>query len=142
MEYIITDMTLDRYDELLDFWSKIEGIRVSDDDKYENLRIYLERNPDSNFIVLHNDKIIATIKCSDDGRKGFLHHMAVDPEYRKMGIAKELVDKCLDILRKKGMRQTRLFVLDSNKEALKFWKHIGFEEKVYDYRTYQKNIDE
>lgn len=26
-----------------------------------------------------------------------------------------------------------------NTEALKFWQHIGFEEDIYDYRTYKKD---
>jgi len=39
----------------------------------------------------------------------------------------------------KRYKQYRVFVLDSNKEAIDFWEYIGFEEQIYDYRTFQMN---
>ena len=90
-----------------------------------------------NLVVLHENRIIATIKCSHDGRRGYIHHLAVKKEFREKGIAKELVNKCIKNLQEKGIKKYRVFVLDSNKEAMDFWKHIGFEEQIYDYRTFQ-----
>ncbi|OGO06432.1 MAG: hypothetical protein A2Y92_00080 [Chloroflexi bacterium RBG_13_57_8] len=139
MKYKIAEMKLNRHAGLLEFWKNTKGIWVSDDDSYENLKVFFKRNPKSNFIVLHEDKIVSTIKCSHDGRRGYLHHLAVKEEFRKQGIAKELVAKCLKELRKQGINKYRVFVLDSNPEAIKFWKHMGFEEQIYDYRTLQKN---
>jgi len=139
MKYEIVEMRLDRYDELINFWKSCEGIFISDDDEYDNLEIYLKRNRKSNFIVLHENKIIATIKCSHDGRRGYIHHLAVKKEFRKQGIARELVNKCMEILRKQGINKYRVFVMDSNEEALEFWKHLGFEEQIYNYRTFQMN---
>jgi N-acetylglutamate synthase len=139
MDYKIELMTLKKYDELIAFWKSIDGVWVSDDDSYENLKVYFKRNPDTNFIAVHEGKIIGTVKCSHDGRRGYLHHVAVKEEYRKMGIAKEMVEKCIGILRKEGIKQFRLFVLDSNKHAMDFWKHLGFEEDSYDYRTFRKS---
>ncbi len=120
MNYETVEMQLDRYSELIDFWKSCEGIYVSDDDEYEN-------------------EIIATVKCSHDGRRGYIHHLAVKKEFRKQGIARELVNKCIEILRTKRINKYRVFVLDSNEEALEFWKHLGFEEQVYNYRTFQMN---
>ena len=140
MKYKIVEMQLDRYRELIDFWKSCESIYVSDDDDYENLETYLKRNRNSNFIVLHDDKIIATIKCSHDGRRGYIHHLAVKEEFRKQGIARELVNKCIAILRGEGIYKYRVFVLDSNIGAIEFWKQLGFEEQIYNYRTFQRNL--
>jgi N-acetylglutamate synthase len=139
MNYKIELMTLDRYDDLIAFWKSIDGIWVSDDDSYASLKIYFKRNPKSNFIAISDVKVIGTVKCSHDGRRGYIHHVAVKAEYRKLGIAKEMVEKCIDVLRKEGIKQFRLFVLDSNKAALDFWKHLGFKEDTYDYRTFKKS---
>ena len=87
MDYSVVDMTLDRHEELIEFWSEMEGIHISEDDTYENMRKYLERNPDSCFIALDNNRIIGTIQCSEDGRRGYIRHMAVRKEYRKLGVA-------------------------------------------------------
>jgi N-acetylglutamate synthase len=140
MKFKVAEMTLDRHAELLEFWKNTAGIWVSDDDSYENLKIFLKRNPKSNFIVLEENKIIGTVKCSHDGRRGYIHHLAVKEGHRKQGIAKGLVERCLATLKKQGINKYRVFVLDSNPEAIKFWKHMGFEEQVYDYRTLQKDI--
>jgi ribosomal protein S18 acetylase RimI-like enzyme len=141
MKYQIIEMKLDRYDEIIDFRKNTEGLWTSDDDSYENLKIYLERNPKLSFVAVNRNRIIGTIKCGHDGRRGYLHHLAVKKEFRKEGIAKGLINKSLDNLQKNGITKdrVRVFVLDSNKEALEFWKHIGFEEQVYDYRTFQIN---
>jgi len=37
MGYYITEMTLDRYYELLSLWHNTEGLWNSDDDDYDNL---------------------------------------------------------------------------------------------------------
>jgi putative acetyltransferase len=140
MRYEIAEMKLDRYKELIEFWKGTEGIWVSDDDSYENLELFFKRNPKSNFIVLHENKIIATVKCSHDGRRGYIHHLAVKKGFRKQGIAGELVERCILELKKEGINKYRVFVLDSNPAAIEFWKHLGFEEQVYDYRTLQKNV--
>jgi len=139
MKYKIVEMKLNRHAELIAFWKSCEGIWVSDDDSYENMKIYFKRNPKSNFIVLYENQIIGTVKCSHDGRRGYIHHLAVKEEFRKQGTAKELVGKCMAFLRTQGIKKFRVFVLDSNPEAIKFWKHIGFKEQIYDYRTLQKD---
>lgn len=139
MKYKIIEMNLYRFDELIKFWKSIEGLYTNDDDDYGNFKNYLKRNPKLNFIVLHENRTIATIKCSHDGRRGYIHHLAVKREYRGKGIAKELIDKCLNNLRDKGIKKIRVFVLDNNEEAILFWKHVCFEEQTYDYRTLQMN---
>ena len=139
MKYKIIEMKLDRYPDLIDFWKNTEGLWASDDDSYENLKIFLKRNPRLNFIAVSENKIVGTLKCSQDGRRGFLHHLAVKKEFRKEGIAKKLINKCLDNLQKAGITKdkVRVFVLDTNKPAREFWKHNGFVEQIYDYRTFE-----
>jgi putative acetyltransferase len=140
MNYKIAEMNLDRYNEIIEFWQKTPELWVSDDDSYEASKIYFKRNPHSNFLALYDGKIIGTCKCCHDGRRGYIHHVAVASEFRKKGIAKEMVDRCFEAVKKEGIRKFRLAVMNNNTEGLKFWKHIGFEEQVYDYRTLEKDI--
>jgi len=139
LKYRIVEMKLDRYQELIDFWKSTEGLWTSDDDSYENLQIYFKRNTHLNFVALYENSIIGTIKCGHDGRRGYLRHVAVKKEFRRQGIAQKLINKSVEGLKAKGITDDRVmvFVLDTNKAALKFWKHIGFEEQIYDYRTLQ-----
>ncbi|HME51491.1 MAG TPA: GNAT family N-acetyltransferase [Candidatus Lokiarchaeia archaeon] len=136
----IEKMTLKKHAELVAFWKNVEGIWTSDDDDYENLKAYLRRNPNLNFIATIDDRIVGTIKSGHDGRRGYIHHLAVGEDYRHQGIAKKLLELCLANLRKQKITKYRLFVFDKNAEGLEFWKHVGFTEKVYDYRTFEKNV--
>jgi len=139
MQYQITLMTLNRYDELISFWKATAGLSISGDDNYNNLQRFFQRNPKLNFVALNENHIIATIKCSHDRRRGYLHHLAVKDEFRHRGIGRELVEKSVNNLRKEGIKEIRVFVLDRNNAGLEFWKHLGFTEQVYDYRTLALN---
>ena len=141
MKYKIVEMQLDRYQELINFWKNTEGLWIGDDDSYENLKVFLKRNPGLNFIAISENSIIGTLKSSHDGRRGYLHHLAVKKEFRGKGIAKAFINKCLKNLQQAGITKdrVRVFVIDTNKSALEFWKHNGFTEQTYDYRTFQIN---
>lgn len=141
LDYKIEKMTLKRYNDLIEFWKSVEGLWLSDDDDYNNLRIYLRRNPNLNFIATSAGKIIGTIKCGHDGRRAYIHHLAVNGDFRNQGIAKKLLNLCLLNLKKSGITKYRVFVEDTNEEGLAFWKHNGFTEMAYDYRTFQKNVE-
>lgn len=57
------------------------------------------------------------------------------PEYRNRGIGRVMVSVCLKNLAKVGISKVRVFVMDTNPDAIAFWKRIGFSERKYDYRT-------
>lgn len=135
MSYRVEPMSMRRYDELIRFWNGCEGLFQSDDDERDNLRRYLHRNPGMSLVVTKGGEIVATLKAGHDGRRGFLHHLAVKEEHRGAGLARKLVERCLALLAEQGIRQVRVFVYDSNRAALAFWKHMGFEVMEYDYRT-------
>ncbi len=126
---------MSQYDELLRFWRSCEGLFQSEDDERENLERYLRRNPGLSLVVIDEGEIVATLKAGHDGRRGFLHHLAVRKDHRGTGLGRALVDRCLARLAEEGIRQVRAFVYDSNLPALAFWKHMGFEVMEYDYRT-------
>lgn len=142
MKYKIKKMTILNYDNIIKFWKSIDGLNITEDDCYDGLKIYLERNPKLNYIVINDGKIIGTIKCGHDGRRGYLHHLAVDNNYRGKGIGKKLIKLCLDELKNQGIKKCNLFVLDTNINGLDFWKHNKWEEISYFYRTFQKSTKE
>lgn len=98
MDYKIREITMDDYENVIFFWKNSEGLSIDDADSFENFEVYLKRNPDLCFIALIDDKIIGAVKCGQDGRRGYLHHLAVNKEYRNQGIAKALYRKCIESL--------------------------------------------
>jgi N-acetylglutamate synthase len=90
---------------------------------------FLERNPGLSYVATDQDKIVATILAGHDGRRGYLHHVAVDEKYRRRGIGEALVEKALKELHDLGIQKCHLFVVERNEAALRFWKLTGWVER-------------
>jgi ribosomal protein S18 acetylase RimI-like enzyme len=133
----ITEMTIAMYEELLAFWQTMPGLYLGEESRDE-LAVYLKRNPELSLVALAEDRIVATLKCGHDGRRGYLHHLAVAPDWRRTGLAKELVRRALTALAGEGIRKCNTYVYDSNPNALSFWKHDGWNELPRDYATLQR----
>ena len=113
----------------------------STDDSREGIKRYLMRNPTSSFVAEDDGKIIGVIMSGHDGRRGYSHHTAVLPEYRRQGIAKKLVESAMNALEQDGINKVALVVFERNKTGNAFWENIGFVSR--DDLVYRnKNIHE
>ncbi|MCM1991846.1 GNAT family N-acetyltransferase [Oceanirhabdus seepicola] len=132
-------MTIKSYAEIYDIWNDIPGIGISDADSEESITRYLERNPNSSFVYYDDNKIVGTILCGHDGRRGYIHHTCVLPEYRSQNIGKILVEKALEALKDEGINKCHLFVFYDNELGNAFWNKIGWKKRS-DLLIYSKNI--
>ncbi|HBS58000.1 MAG TPA: GNAT family N-acetyltransferase, partial [Firmicutes bacterium] len=108
--------TKEACEEVLRLWRNTEGICLHEngEDTVEGITYYLERNPGYSFIAKDNDKIIGALLCGHDGRRGFIHHLAVDKQYQKRKIGKTLLQMSIERLKKENIRKCILFVLKKN----------------------------
>jgi N-acetylglutamate synthase len=74
--------------------------------------------------------VVGAVLCGTDGRRGFLHHLAVSRTRRRSGLGRMLVDRCLSSLAAAGMRKCHIFVIADNVEGQQFWTRIGWEERT------------
>lgn len=116
-------------DELLIFWQSIPGVGLSDADTPEGLSAYFRRNPGLSFVVRHEGRIVAAVLCGHDGRRGYLHHLAVAPEHRRRGIGKSLIERCLARLRSFGIQKCNIFVYADNDDGSGFWRRNGWLDR-------------
>lgn len=133
-------MTVDHYEALFAMWKSIPriGLRSLDDSK-EGISRFLRRNPTTNFVAYEDDKIVGVILSGHDGRRGYIYHTVVLPEYRGRGIASALVDAAVDALRHKGITRVCLNVMETNEQGKRFWISKGWEKKGF-LRFYSKGI--
>ena len=125
-------MTIDDYDKLFIMWKNTPnmGLRSLDDSK-EGISRFLKRNPSTNFTAYEDDKLVGAILSGHDGRRGYIYHTVVLPEYRRRGIASSLVDAAVDALRKEGITRVCLNVMETNEHGKKFWIKKGWEKKDF-----------
>jgi ribosomal protein S18 acetylase RimI-like enzyme len=114
--------------EVMQFWREMEGIGLSESDSYSALSAYLRRNPGLSWVVRNRDReLVGAVLCGHDGRRGTLHHLAVAREYRRKGIGRALVERCLSSLRELKILKCNLFLFSNNPEGEAFWKQIGWK---------------
>ncbi|MGD8267157.1 MAG: GNAT family N-acetyltransferase [Desulfobacterales bacterium] len=113
----------------VDLWQATEGIGLSISDSRDHTAAYLERNPGMSFVACHNGALIGAVLCGTDGRRGYLHHLAVDKRFRGRGIGRQLVAHCLQALRRAGLPKCHLFLYRSNRSGYEFWQKIGWSRR-------------
>lgn len=125
-------MTIDVYEELFTMWQNTPnmGLRSLDDSK-EGISCFLKRNPNTNFVAYEDDKLVGAILSGHDGRRGYIYHTVVSPEYRGRGIASALVEAVVEALQKEGITRVCLNVMEANEEGKKFWINKGWEKKDF-----------
>ncbi len=126
MNPIIQSFDIAVYGEVLSLWKRCEGIGRSDADSEEAIRTYLERNPGMSFVAKVGDDIVGAVLGGHDGRRGYIYHLGVDASWRRRGIARQLVENCLNALRVCGIRKTHIFIFTDNETGTAFWKSIGW----------------
>jgi ribosomal protein S18 acetylase RimI-like enzyme len=141
MNILIEAMTLDHYDEVIDLWKKSENIGLSSADERENIEAYLARNPGMSFVAKENDVIVGAALCGHDGRRGYLHHLAVAKSYRKKGTGRKLTERCLESLGNAGIKKCHLFLFYKNEEGKAFWEKIGWSPRT-DIQVVSKELKE
>ncbi|HEY1171352.1 MAG TPA: GNAT family N-acetyltransferase [Verrucomicrobiae bacterium] len=127
MKPTIRVMTMDDFDAVLALWQSTEGVGLNEMDSRENISRFLVRNDGLSFVVLdESGNIIGAMLGGTDGRRGYLHHLAVAKDYRGQGLGRQLVETCLKALKAQGIKRCSIFVYANNVAGQSFWKHLGW----------------
>lgn len=123
----IRNMTIADYDLVYALWISCAGMGLNDlDDSRNGIDVFLKRNPDTCFVAECDDQVIGAIMAGNDGRRGYIYHTAVHPQYRKHGIAGRLVDAAVQALKRCGIHKAALVVFAWNETGNQFWENRGF----------------
>lgn len=130
MGALVRAMTMADYDDAIALWRACEGLGLSDSDEREPIARFLARNPGHSFVARDEGELVGALLCGHEGRRGYLHHLAVAPSHRQHGLGRELVLRALQALERAGIAKCHLFVLEENPEALGFWERGGWTQRV------------
>ncbi len=126
----IRKLTIADYDKVYALWLSCKGMGLNNlDDSRNGIERFLKRNPETCFVAENSGEVIGVIIAGNDGRRGYIYHIAVNPEYRRKGIAKALVNSALKALRDLGINKTALVVFERNADGNAFWESIGFTSR-------------
>ena len=78
-------------------------------------------------VALDGDAVVGTTIAGYDGFRGWLHKVAVLPQYRNQGLATALVRDAIRALRSVGCTKVNLQIRASNAKVRRFYESLGFE---------------
>jgi ribosomal protein S18 acetylase RimI-like enzyme len=131
-------MTAGDWDAVTALWRASPGIELNESDTRDAIAAFLERNPELSAVALASAEVVGAVLAGHDGRRGYLHHLAVTPSHRSRGIARALLDRALDRLAALGIVKCNVFILEDNVDGASFWRHAGFGPR--DFRVFQRTL--
>lgn len=142
---MIRVMTMNDYDGVRELWMKIKGFGIrSIDDSREGVERFLKRNPTTSVVAIEDEKVVGSILCGHDGRRGCFYHVCVDEEYRMRGIGKAMVVMAMEALKEEGINKVSLIAFTKNDIGNAFWNEIGWTKRedlnYYDFTLNEANI--
>lgn len=142
---MIRVMTIEDYDGVYELWKKIKGFGIrSIDDSREGVGRFLKRNPTTSVVAIEDGRIVGSILCGHDGRRGCLYHVCVDEAYRRHGIGKAMVVHAMKALQKEEINNVSLIAFSKNDIGNAFWNTIGWTKRLdlnyYDFILNEENI--
>ncbi len=119
------------YNSLIKLWKENEIVIRPGDDR-DGIKRFLARNPNLSLVAVEGDKIIGAVLGSWDGRRGWLHHLAVEKGYRRKGAASMLVSEAGERMKKRGIGMVKVEIHDGNTASKALFTKLGFAryEKV------------
>jgi ribosomal protein S18 acetylase RimI-like enzyme len=120
------EMRAQDHPRVYQLWNRSEGVGLSSADSPEAIAAYLARNSGISQVVVDSGEVVGAVLCGHDGRRGYLHHLAVTEEYRRQGIGRIMVERCLAALAEAGIQKCHIFVFKDNQDAQAFWLDTGW----------------
>lgn len=120
-------LTMADYPELVKLWRRA-GLpyKPRGRDSRSHIASEISANPDFFIGAFDRGLLAGAIIASHDGRKGWLNRVAVDPDYRRQGLARRLTLAGERALRRHGIRIFGLLVHSYNKASLSLAQSMGY----------------
>jgi ribosomal protein S18 acetylase RimI-like enzyme len=125
----IRKLTIDNYEEMTKLWSKARlPFRPSGRDSREAVAAEMKANPGFFLGAFEDDQLVGLVVVSCDLRKGWLNRLAVDPDYRHRGVAKNLIVEAEKTLRKRCIKIFCALIEEYNDTSKELFKRCGYVE--------------
>lgn len=124
-EFSLREFALADYDAVAAVWEQA-GLRQRPSDALPEVAKKLERDPDLFLVAQCDGQIIGAVMGAWDGRRGWVHHLAVHPHWQRRGVGSALVSELERRLQSKGCLKLNLLVYHDNRQVVEFYQKLGY----------------
>ncbi|MFW9852150.1 MAG: GNAT family N-acetyltransferase [Candidatus Thorarchaeota archaeon] len=122
------NFNIDMYERVNELW-EICGITLGSSDTRDQVQRVLNYSADLFFVGIKDNKIIAVVIGAFDGRRGYVHHLAVDPKLQKEGYGRLMMEELHKRFKEKKIHKVHLFVEVDNEGVIEFYKKVGWHTR-------------
>ena len=127
----IRKLTIGDYQEIIKLWSRARlPFKPKGRDSKKSAAAQMKANPEFFLGAFEDSRLVGTVIISCDTRRGWINRLAVDPDYRRRGIAQALIAESEKILRKRGIKIFCALIDDYNTASKELLKECGYVEHL------------
>lgn len=119
--------TVSDFNSVIELWQRT-GLILSRSDTLEGIKEKLKRDSELFFVLEKNGTIIGVVMGSYDGRRGWINHLAVDPEHQGNNLGQKIISELEIRLKKIGCQKLNLLIETDNKHAKGFYEKLGYKQ--------------
>lgn len=126
-------ITLSDLPALLLLW-QMAGLKISPTDTITGLRRHIGVTGHLALALCTPDgSIVGSVLGSDDGRRGWINHLAVHPDVQGHGLGRTLINTISARLKAQGCEKINLLINGPNKKVVPFYQThgFGFDDIIY-----------
>ena len=116
-------------DDILTLWRDADAAPTHTDDAESVLRL-IGTDADAVIVAEEGGAIVGTVIAGWDGWRGSIYRLAVVPTHRRRGVGRQLLERAGERLTRAGARRLQAIVVESDEQAVAFWRTSGWEEQV------------
>jgi ribosomal protein S18 acetylase RimI-like enzyme len=134
-------LTVDDYDSILTLWQRA-GMNSRPQGR-DSREAFAEQLAGGEFVLGFEDagKLVACALITDDTRKGWINRLAVDPDYRRQGLAARLIKEAENALRARGIHVFAALIHSDNVPSLSLFQHEDYKQLDIVYVTKRDDED-
>lgn len=114
------------YEAVHELWRRSD-LWMRPSDGLAAVELKLSRDPDLFLVARVAKRVVGVTMGGWDGRRAYVYHLAVDPEWRRRGVAGRLMDELEERFRAKGALKAKLQILAGNEASAAFFSARGYE---------------
>lgn len=125
----IQRLAIEDYEEMTQLWSRAGlPFKPKGRDSKDAITAQMGANPEFFLGAFEENHLVGVVILSCEVRKGWINRLAVDPDYRRHGIAKALIAESEKTLRKNGVKIFCALIEDYNSMSKKLFRKCGYVE--------------